>query len=68
MQAVCTPPETVTDRTERVSRLTPLVARHTVAPAEVDVTQAYKWRYFTAVFCIVLEEVHIVHLSFVIVQ
>lgn len=40
MQAVCTPPETVTDRTERVSRLTPLVARHTVAPAEVDVTQA----------------------------
>ena len=33
-QAVCTPPETVTDRGERVARLTPLVARHTVAPSE----------------------------------
>lgn len=35
MGAVCTPPETVTDRGERVARLTPLVARHTVAPSEV---------------------------------
>lgn len=35
MGAVCTPPETVTDRGERVARLAPLVARHTVAPSEV---------------------------------
>ena len=43
-QAVCTPPETVTDRAERVARLAPLVARHTVAPSEaMDVARGGYW-------------------------